>query len=85
MGKIENNQAEIAKKLFRDFWTRARNNTLKYSYEDLLQLIFICAANGRNFLEIHQERIDEKSIKKLQEEKFIVELYKSSCRIVIPI
>lgn len=78
-------QAEVAKKLFNDFWKRAKTRTWKYSYEDILQMMFIAASEGRNYYEIHQERIENKTIELLKKEKFIVELYKKNCRIIIPI
>lgn len=78
-------QAEIAKKLFRDFWTRATTRKWKYSYEDTLQMIFISASEGRNYFEISAERIEKETVKQIQKEGFIVEMYKNNCRIVIPV
>lgn len=78
-------QVEIAKSLFRDFWYRAKKRRLHYTYEQILQRIFIEAANGENYFSVHQECIDSKTISALEKEGFICEIYKNNCRIVIPI
>lgn len=78
-------QVDVAKKLFRDFWKRATTRKWRYSYEDMLQMIFISASEGRNYFEISAERIEKDTIKKIQKEGFIVEMYKNNCRVVIPV